>query len=535
MNTMSLDSFWQLLYLRNVKDREQILLEAVRVVRTYKRILKQKKKISDTPENKESLFLEMQSVSERYELGHFPGDRNFFYDLYFFADKLDLIELLVQTSRNDRSFFLAPEYLMEYLVQDISLGTRRVLLAEAEKLAIGLQKTIAANPQIEFTLTTERHIYYKLFSAIFEETKNVKIVNQSIYRELLEPSEYDVLITLPSLGIRYSQEEIGNKFISRESECIAVENLTRHLSATGKLMAVLPAKVTFASGTVQEFRKWIMAEYHVGSIYSLPDGTFRPYASIKTYLMSFNKKVKSGVTVGKIKDDNLSLSVAHQQWVSDEEFNRHDDWRVELYLDDDNEAIQKYKTSTHEKVRLKDVAEIFRGKSVLKDDVQPGKIKVMNISNMDDDKMDFQSMDTINEDARKVKRYQLEKDDILLACRGTNNKVAIFMETDHVVIASANIIVLRIREKFWPMYLKIFLDSPIGQLLIKSFQRGTTVMNINPNDIGEMEIPLLPIGKQQQFVLKFIEEQERYRKKKAELEDRWEKDRTELYEIFVGS
>ena len=85
-----------------------------------------------------------------------------------------------------------------------------------------------------------------------------------------------------------------------------------------------------------------------------------------------------------------------------------------------------------------------------------------------------------------------------------------------------------------PLYLKIFLDSPIGQMLIKSFQRGTTIMNINPNDIGEMEIPLLPMERQQTFARQFLEKQERYRREKAELEQRWDKERTELYDNFVG-
>ena len=122
----------------------------------------------------------------------------------------------------------------------------------------------------------------------------------------------------------------------------------------------------------------------------------------------------------------------------------------------------------------------------------------------------------------------------MLTCRGTSNKVGVFPETEHVVIASANIIVLRIKEKIAPQYLKIFLDSPIGQMMIKSFQRGTTMMNINPNDIGEMEIPLLPMDRQHSLARQFQSEQERYRREKAALEQRWEKERSGLYQNFVG-
>ena len=533
MNAKALESFVQLLYIRGMVEREQILLEAVRAVRTCQSLHNRQESISDTAEGKENLFAEMQSVSEADDMGHFPGDREFFYNLCTAACELDLIELLLKSGRNDRSGMLAPAYLVEYLAGEITNDTSRVLLAEAEKFAEGLQKVIENNPNVEFTLTTEKKVLYLLLQTAFSQSHNVRVLHQSIYRELLYKDRYDVLITLPVFGGRTSPDESG-KTISRDSECIAVENLIRHLGERGRLLAVLPAKVTFAGGPVQEFRQWIMTDYHLAAMTALPEGILRPYAAIKTYLMAFDAKATSGVTVGKIVDENGKLTVKQKHWVSDAEFNSHEDWRPEIYLAEDNEAIQQFKASRLEKVKLKDVSEIFRGKSVLKDDLQPGKIKVLNISNMDEGELVFENMDTIQEEIRKVKRYQLEAGDILLTCRGTSNKVVLFPETEHVVIASANIIVLRIKEKIAPQYLKIFLDSPVGQLLIKSFQRGTTIMNINPNDIGEMEIPLLPMEKQETLARQYLSGQERYRREKAALEQRWETERSELYKNFVG-
>ena len=533
MNAKALESFVQLLYIRGMVEREQILLEAVRAVRTCQSLHNRQESISDTAEGKDCLFAEMQSVSKADDMGHFPGDREFFYNLYTAACELDLIELLLKSGRNDRSGMLAPAYLVEYLAGEITNDTSRVLLAEAEKFAEGLQKVIENNPNVEFTLTTEKKVLYLLLQTAFSQSHNVRVLHQSIYRELLYKDRYDVLITLPVFGGRTSPDESG-KTISRDSECIAVENLIRHLGERGRLLAVLPAKVTFAGGPVQEFRQWIMTDYHLAAMTALPEGILRPYAAIKTYLMAFDAKATSGVTVGKIVDENGKLTVKQKHWVSDAEFSSHEDWRPEIYLAEDNEAIQQFKASRLEKVKLKDVSEIFRGKSVLKDDLQPGKIKVLNISNMDEGELVFENMDTIQEEIRKVKRYQLEAGDILLTCRGTSNKVVLFPETEHVVIASANIIVLRIKEKIAPQYLKIFLDSPVGQLLIKSFQRGTTIMNINPNDIGEMEIPLLPMEKQETLARQYLSGQERYRREKAVLEQRWETERSELYKNFVG-
>ncbi len=534
MNAKALESFIQLLYIRGMMEREQLLLEAVRVALTSQRLRNRQVFITDTSKDKDRLFAEMQSVSESFDLGHFPGDREFFFQLFAAACELDLMELLVKTSRTDRTAMLAPTYLVKYLAENMPKNCGKVLIAEAEKFAEGLQKIIAENPNAEFTLTTEKKVQYLLLQTAFSQSHHVRVLNQSIYRELLDKDSYDTLITVPSFGSRYSPEEAGRNFITRDSECIAVETLIRHVGERGTLFAVLPAKVTFAGGPVQEFRQWIMTDYHLASMTALPEGILRPYAAIKTYLMAFDAKATTGVTVGKIVDENGKLTVKQKHWVSDAEFSSHEDWRPEIYLAEDNAAIQQFKASSLEKVKLKDVSEIFRGKSVLKDDLQPGKIKVLNISNMDEGELVFENMDTIQEEIRKVKRYQLEAGDILLACRGTSNKVVLFPETEHVVIASANIIVLRIKEKIAPQYLKIFLDSPVGQLLIKSFQRGTTIMNINPNDIGEMEVPLLPMEKQETLARQFQSGQERYRREKAVLEQRWETERSELYKNFVG-
>ena len=126
------------------------------------------------------------------------------------------------------------------------------------------------------------------------------------------------------------------------------------------------------------------------------------------------------------------------------------------------------------------------------------------------------------------------KDDVVLTCRGTVNKVALFPETEQLVIASANIIAIRLNPSILPAYLKIFLESPVGQMLIKSFQRGTTVMNINPGDLSEMEIPLLPLDKQAQIVDEFNAKHKTYRQALSEVEQRWAKEQKAIYNQFIN-
>ena len=62
---------------------------------------------------------------------------------------------------------------------------------------------------------------------------------------------------------------------------------------------------------------------------------------------------------------------------------------------------KKYKSSKLERVKLHEVAEVFRGKSILKKDVKPGDIKVLNISNITDTGIDYSDMDSIEEEEQK--------------------------------------------------------------------------------------------------------------------------------------
>lgn len=138
----------------------------------------------------------------------------------------------------------------------------------------------------------------------------------------------------------------------------------------------------------------------------------------------------------------------------------------------------------------------------------------------DDGEIDYLTMDTIAEEEHKVKRYQLEPGDVVLSCRGTAIKSAEFQLDNKVVIASANLIVIRPKGMAMGKYIKIFLEIPVGIAMIKSFQRGTTIMNINHSDIAEMEIPLLTMEEQQEIINQYENEFSIYKQAISQAENR---------------
>ena len=65
-------------------------------------------------------------------------------------------------------------------------------------------------------------------------------------------------------------------------------------------------------------------------------------------------------------------------------------------------------------------------------------------------------------------------------------------------------------NKLNPTYLKMFLDSEIGQKALKSKQKGSIIVSITANSLSSIEIPMIDIKKQN-------EKAERYNEKLSTL------------------
>ena len=65
-------------------------------------------------------------------------------------------------------------------------------------------------------------------------------------------------------------------------------------------------------------------------------------------------------------------------------------------------------------------------------------------------------------------------------------------------------------DKLNPTYLKMFLDSDLGQSAIKSIQKGTVIVTVTASGLSTIEIPMIDINKQQ-------EKAERYNEKLSTL------------------
>ena len=302
-------------------------------------------------------------------------------------------------------------------------------------------------------------------------------------------------------------------------------------------MITLPGRITFASGKVGDLRQFVQATYTIKEIGELPEGTIS-YCGIKVYLLDLENNrpdddtdivVRRYSSSKKTRRETVtSLEVTDDTFVMLSELEEQGDWNIDQIFAQQDEDYQNYQSSNLRKDMIGNVAEVFRGKAITKKDPS-GNISIVNISNIGDYEIDYARLEHLQEEERKVFNYLLQEGDVLLPARGTAIRTAVFHEQSYPCIASSNLIVIRPDAKILDStYLKIFLDSPIGNKLISSAQQGTTVMNISYRDLKVLEVPIPPLDTQKAVANEYLNELMNYRETVAAAEKRWAEVLTKL-------
>ena len=526
-----IETFWNICLLHAISSRDQLLREAIRVIRTKQQLEQQDVSAQSISGNPETLFRWMKEHVGERELGHFPGDPDLFARLYQVGKEINLLEYAARTLQQDRSTIIVnPGIIHTWIDLCERKNYQTLLITEAEKYIRGLHETKVFTKPYTITLLTENYTISRLLKTYFASYPNVTVMQASIYQPIPLERKFQAILTIPNFGLKVNDDE---ELTIRDSEAVAVRHLLPLVEDDGTLCAILPARMMFQSGNLAEWRKQVHQAASVKSIYLLPEGFFRPHTSVKMYQVEFSKAKSDRVTVGQLQVRQGRLTVEQESTMPSDQFQQLEHWRIDLLLNVKQDELQLFQQTKTSKVKLREVAEIFRGKSILKQDLKPGHIRVLNISNLVDGEVVLNGLETIDEEERKVKRYELAEGDLVMTCRGTVFKLAVFPKADGIVIASANILVIRFKSRIQSHFAKMFLESPTGTALIQSFQRGTTVMNLNPSDIADIELPMLPEEKQTELIQRYVEEKERYRRTVREATERWEQIRNELYkEIY---
>lgn len=179
--------------------------------------------------------------------------------------------------------------------------------------------------------------------------------------------------------------------------------------------------------------------------------------------------------------------------------------------------LEKTATSTHLSARLLDVAEVFAGVGVSREEtvVRPGeRLPVIGVRDLQDGAVaPGEALDTVGfSSPSRAITYAVQADDVLLTGRGTLLKFGLVGIETAGAIASANIIVVRPRPSVVGGALFSILSSDVFRPKIEVLRRGaTTLLSLSPKDLAKLEINLPSLNEQRRIAALVRDAQIAYR------------------------
>ena len=482
-------------------------------------------------ENKQDVVQIMRDASEDLGIGRifYRSEQDAFmgYNLLKQAAPLDWEEMLGEIDEKAANLVHLPKPLLEQFEEFFEPTAKHVLITEGEKFTPNLRSLVDAYPECDYTITTMNSAYTMILERIFRDYGNVRVVTASIYEYEFLQERFDLILSVPAFGSRLLVDR-EQHFMCREHEMVALENLLLHLGSGGRLAILLPARVTFAGGSVKTLRDFIQEAYKLESISAMPEGLLA-WSAIKTYLITITTGSTDDIAVRRFGvQDTItgsggrgvrSIRLEDETFSMLFELEEQGDWNVDKLFAAQDEDWKRYMGV--KRAVLGEVATVFRGKNVPRKD-PAGRFGVVNISNLRAYDIDYDGLDHLDEEDRKLRSYILEDGDILVPARGTAVRTAIFKKQDYPCIASSNLVIIRPRSDLLnSVYLKMFLDSPLGGKLLESAQQGTSVINLSYKDMQSLEIPLPDIAKQEALAKEYQAELAIYLASVSEAESRW--------------
>jgi type I restriction enzyme M protein len=105
---------------------------------------------------------------------------------------------------------------------------------------------------------------------------------------------YDVIMANPPFMSPKGGIRPHNRFSikSRRSELLFADYIAEHLKPSGKAGFIVPEGILFVENTAyKKFRRNIVENNYLYAVVSLPYGVFKPYASVKTHVLFFDRQL----------------------------------------------------------------------------------------------------------------------------------------------------------------------------------------------------------------------------------------------------
>lgn len=207
------------------------------------------------------------------------------------------------------------------------------------------------------------------------------------------------------------------------------------------------------------------------------------------------------------KEKNEKVAIASIKDIEEKEFNLS----VQSYIEEDLDEGKLGKVKSIEN----NIEEVFRGYQAPAADIKKlenenGEYELLTISDIDNGII---SDELVHLDYdKRLERYVLKEDDIVITSKGNNIKVAVASRIgSRKIVAHGNLIVIRLkRNKLNPNYLAMYLNSSYGRRELLKLQTGSVIFSINPNQIKQLQIFELERYEQERLSKKYLSKKQQY-------------------------
>ncbi len=365
--------------------------------------------------------------------------------------------------------------------------------------------------------------------------------------DILPDNSVDLIITNPPFGSDFDNAsdlkhfKLGEGKKSRRRSVLFVEKCAKLLKKNGQLAIILEESI-FSSSTNIDVRDYILKNFQIDCIISLPESTFMPYASVKTsILIATKKKIKSQKILmcslenigyapnGELiytneRDENGKLKLLSD--IPDvieiyQEFQRlgriqkqsekyfvkefdHNDVtkRLDLLYHHPSKDIAKrfLANSKFPIAKIGELVTIINKLTVPKVELPDEYIRYIGLANINAHDGSYFISEVLGEKIKSAVKL-FEPDTVIYSkMRPELRKVIYIPENEETGFVSSECYVFKVGEKILPEFLSIVLRSDLvyGQIIFQVTGIGRP--RIGKEELLSVQIPVPPIEKQYEII-----------------------------------
>ncbi|MDD7622276.1 MAG: N-6 DNA methylase [Candidatus Onthovivens sp.] len=379
----------------------------------------------------------------------------------------------------------------------------------------------------------QAHISQMALSILSDGSVNPQIVIGNALEKINHP--YTKAYVFPPLGMRKPlNDDFRRSFLFQDvylsnrnsAEWLFIDNMLSGLLGD-KAVALVTGKALF-SNTDIEYRNKLVSSGWLEGIIELPSGSLS-FTGMKVYMLIFSKNNKEV----KFVDASNVIGVENKRYVNlelpvktIEEMYFSKDVKtkpIEELIDIPNlcpSTIMLDVKKMENGVKLKELADVFIGNQYtlgvfeskgLISDKKTG-YRILTSSDIENGMVRWEALRSVVMKDNKFDKFAIQFGDVVVTSKSSKVKtVVVDIEPKEKILVTGGMLIVRPQlGKLNPTYLKMFLDSEMGQSALKSIQKGTIIVTVSASGLSSIEIPMIDINKQQ-------EKAERYNEKLSTL------------------